>query len=497
MSAAKINQSLHLKQSQQLVMTPQLQQAIKLLQMNNLELDAFLETQLEHNPLLEKAEPERGDASIEDMAAAEDSADTIDAAFDQNWDEARTEGPGRPEGSLSDFDAGSSMAAIGKGGRLNFDDSESSFENTLSTTKTLRDHLGDQLQQEFSDPTDRRIGALLIDMLDEAGYLRVEAQELATRLGVAPARLEAVLETLRGFDPAGIFARDLADCLALQLRDRGRLDEPFRIFLQHLDLIAAHEHRKLAQLCAVNETYLRDMLTELKTLSPKPAAAFDHVVAQTAIPDALMRALPKNIGGGWRVELNTETLPRVLVNNTYYHDVLARARGEGDKNYLNAQMAEANWLVRALDQRAQTILKVSAEIVERQSAFFLYGIEYLTPMTLKDIAAAIDMHESTVSRVTTGKFIGTPRGIFELKFFFTNAIAGSDGGTHSAESVKARIKALIEVEAPDAVLSDDTIVEALKREGIEIARRTVAKYREGMNIPTSAIRKRIKKNQSA
>jgi len=318
--------------------------------------------------------------------------------------------------------------------------------------------------------------------------------DLSARLGVTPARVTTVLDRLRGFDPAGIFAHDLADCLRLQLLDAGKLDAPFAKLLDHLHLVAAHELRKLAQACAVNETYLRDMLAELKTLNPKPAAQFDHLVVQTAIPDVLMRTLPKNLGGGWRVELNTETLPRVLVNNTYYNDVLSHAKLEKDKTYLNSQMNDANWLVRALDQRAQTILKVASEIVERQNAFFLYGIEFLIPMTLKDIAEAIEMHESTVSRVTTGKFIGTPRGIFELKFFFTNAIAGSDGTAHSAESVKSRIKTLIDGEHIDSILSDDSIVEMLRKDGIEIARRTVAKYREGMGIPSSSQRRRIKQN---
>lgn len=490
--ATKINQSLNLKQAQQLVMTPQLQQAIKLLQMNNLELDQFLEEQLENNPLLEKVEAERKDASIEEMSAAEGgNEDNIDQQFDQSWGED-TGGNAPPQ--LTDFDAGSSMANVGKGGRLNFDDSETSFENTLSTTKTLREHLDDQLQQGCADETNRRIGALLIDMLDEAGYLRVDENDLATRLGVALPRLHEVLGILRGFDPTGIFARDLSDCLRLQLRDLGKLDAPFEKLLDNLHLIASHDHRKLAALCAVNETYLRDMLAELKTLNPKPAGAFDHLVVQTAIPDVLMRTLPKNLGGGWRVELNSETLPRVLINNTYYNDVLNHAKTDKDKSYLSTQMSDANWLVRALDQRAQTILKVASEIVERQNAFFLYGIEFLQPMTLRDVAEVIDMHESTVSRVTTGKFIGTPRGIFELKFFFTTAIAGSDGSTHSASSVKARIKSLIDAETIDTILSDDAIVDVLKGEGIELARRTVAKYREGLRIPSSTERRKIAKN---
>lgn len=492
MSSTKLTQSLHLKAQQQLVMTPQLQQAIKLLQMNNLELDAFIEEQIENNPLLEKVDAERSDVSVEEMAAGEQNESTAEDELNNEWVESAGETPTENPAN-NDFDAG--VARIGAGGGTSFDDPDAGFENRLRDTKTLRDHLNDQLQQSCDNPTDRRLGALLIDMLDEAGYLRVDAGDLATRLGVPFERLTQVMDILRGFDPAGIFARDLKDCLQLQLDDRGMLDAPFEKLLAHLELIATHDHRKLAGLCGVNETYLRDMLAELKTLNPKPAGPFDHLVVQTAIPDVLMKELPKNLGGGWRVELNAETLPRVLVNQTYYNDVLSHAKSDKDKNYLSTQMNDANWLTRALDQRAQTILKVASEIIERQNAFFLYGLEFLTPMTLKDIAEVINMHESTVSRVTTGKFIGTPRGIFELKFFFTTAIAGTDGTMHSAEAVKLRIKNLIDAETIDQILSDDAIADVLSKDSVDIARRTVAKYREGMNIPSSAERRKIKKNQ--
>jgi RNA polymerase sigma-54 factor len=489
--STKITQSLQLKAAQQLVMTPQLQQAIKLLQMTNQELDLYLEDQLAHNPLLEKAEPERGDASLEEMAKPEGGdGDSIDRAFDENWgDDAAPPSTQAP----SDFDAGT--ARVGAGGRSSFDSPDNPFGDTLTSERTLRDHLNDQLAQDMSDPTDRRIGALLIDMLDESGYLRVDDAELASRLGIAEDRLHAVLARLRQFDPAGIFARDLKDCLRLQLDDQNKLDEPFTKLLDHLGDIAAHDHRKLAQICGVNETFLRDMLAELKMLNPRPAGQFDHLVVQTAIPDVLMKTLPKSVGGGWRLELNSETLPRVLVNQVYFNDVLSHAKSDKDKTYLNTQMNDANWLVRALDQRAQTILKVASDIVERQNAFFLYGIEYLTPMTLKDVAETIAMHESTVSRVTTGKYIGTPRGIFELKFFFTTAIAGTDGSSHSAESVKVKIKTMIDAEDLDHVLSDDAIAEQLQKDGIDLARRTVAKYREAMHIPSSSERRKIKKNQ--
>ncbi len=465
-------------------MTPQLQQAIKLLQMSNLELDAFLDSEIEQNPLLEKIDPERSDVSLDARTEAETQAENQN---DQN---------DLPDSQqLQDFDAGSKMADIGAGGSLKFDDFDDSSDQRLQEIKTLRDHLNNQLAMSLENEQDRIIGALLIDQLDEAGYLRANVIELSERLGAPLERMRNVLKILRELDPAGVFATDLADCLSLQLEDQGKLDGPMKILIRNLDLVASRDNRKLAQICGVNDTYLAEMLLELKSLNPKPAASFDHSVIQTAVPDVLMKALPKNLGGGWRVELNNDTLPRVLVNQTYFQDVLNSTKSDKDKSYLNAKMASASWLVKSLDQRAQTILKVASAIIEEQEGFFLYGIEYLRPLTLKTIAETIAMHESTVSRVTTNKFIGTPRGIFELKFFFTTAISGMDGGqSHSAESVKSKIKGHIETEDINLILSDDDIVELLKKDGINIARRTVAKYREAMHIPSSVERRKIRKN---
>lgn len=478
-----ISQKLDLRQSQQLVMTPQLQQAIKLLQLSNVELAEFIEEELEKNPLLEKDErsEDRGSEEKPEEVERPSERDEMDKAFDT------------PDSS--DFDAGSSMADIGAGGSSRFDSMEDSFENRMSADKTLRDHLLEQLHMAFSDERDRMVGTLLIDQLDEGGYLREGRDTLIGRLGCSPERLDNVLAQLKQFDPTGVFASDLAECLTLQLQERGALDEPMQKLLQHLQMIADHDFKKLADICGVNETYLFDMIEEIKCLNPKPASEFDHLVVQTAVPDVLMKRLPKNLGGGWRVELNNETLPRVLVNQDYYMQVSQGAKDKKDREYVNNQMASANWLVRALDQRAQTILKVAGAIVEEQDAFFNYGIEFLRPLTLKDIAEQIDMHESTVSRVTTNKYIGTPRGIFELKFFFSTALVSADGVAHSAEAIKARIKSLIDAEVADNILSDDTIVDILGEEGIDVARRTVAKYREAMHIGSSVQRRKQKKSQ--
>ena len=482
----KPSQNLDLRQSQQLVMTPQLQQAIKLLQLNNVELSELVEEELSTNPLLEKDEsnPAEGDREETPETTNKDTAgDEIDEAFDGS-------------NTNDDFDPGSSMAEIGAGGNAKFENIEDSFENRMSADKTLREHLIEQLHMAFDDNRDRMIGALLIDRLDETGYLREDPAQLAETLGASEERIEKLLKDMKGFDPTGICAADLAECMALQLEERGQLDNPMRILLENLEMIAGHDFKALAEKCGVNETYLKDMIEEIRALNPKPAAEFDHLVVQTAIPDVLMKRLPKNLGGGWRVELNSETLPRVLVNNEYYTEVAKSATQKKDKEYLSTQLQNANWLVRAMDQRAQTILKVAGEIVEQQDAFFNYGIEFLKPLKLSDIAEEIDMHESTVSRVTTNKYIGTPRGIFELKYFFSTALISEDGAAHSAEAIKARIKTLIDEEDPKKILSDDKIVALLKEEGIDLARRTVAKYREAMHIGSSVQRRKEKKSRS-
>lgn len=488
-----MTQRLDLRASQNLVMTPQLQQAIKLLQMNNVELAEYLEGELAQNPLLEKADDNRP-AEGEDEAPApsgDNGPDETQAEFDEAWTGNEAETPAKAESA--DFDHGSA-SPTGAGGSTRFDNPEFSLENTVAQEKTLRDHLLEQLHMAFDDPRDRMTGALLVDMIDESGYLRSDPAELAERLALSPERLGRLLGRMKQFDPTGIFAHDLAECLALQLEEKGQLDAPMKVMLANLPLLASRDTGKLAALCGVNETYLQDMIDDIRALNPRPASRFEHFVVQTVVPDVIMKRLPKDVGGGWRVELNSDTLPRVLVNQEYFTQVSSRAKDKGDRKYLDEQMNSANWLIRALDQRAKTILKVAAEIIEAQDAFFLYGVEYLVPLTLKDIAVKIDMHESTVSRVTANKYIGTPRGIFELKYFFTTALTSADGTTHSAEAVRARIKGMIEAEKPDDVLSDDTIVEILQKDGIDIARRTVAKYREAMNIPSSVQRRRIKKS---
>ncbi len=475
---SNISQKLNITQSQNLVMTPQLQQAIKLLQLNNIELGEFIEEELEKNPLLEKDESTQEEK--QEAATNEEGKDEIETAFET------------PDSS--DFDAGSSMSSAGSGGDLKFENSEDSFENRMSAEKSLREHLTTQLNMAFSDDRDLIIGALLIDLLDESGYLREDPQILIDRLGCSSERIEKLLSRMKQFSPTGIFARNLSECLALQLEEQGNLDAPMKIFLENISMLGDYDFKGLAEKCGVNDTYLMDMVEEIKRLNPKPAAEFDHLVVQTAIPDVLMKRMPKNLGGGWRVEINSETLPKVLVNQEYYTQISHGSSSKEDRKYITTQLSSANWLVRAMDQRAQTILKVASELVEQQEAFFDYGIEFLTPLTLNDIAQKIEMHESTVSRVTTNKYIGTPRGIFELKFFFSSGLTAEDGSTHSSEAIRARIKSLIDGEDPKKILSDDKIVSILKGENIDIARRTIAKYRETMHIGSSVQRRKQKKS---
>jgi RNA polymerase sigma-54 factor len=488
-----MSQRLDLRQSQNLVMTPQLQQAIKLLQMSNVELSEYLEEELEKNPLLEKAEPEGTPADNEPAPEieAKNERDDVEQNFDEGW--TGNESGVQQQSGTPDYESNNTMSGVGAGGNRNFDDPELSLENTLAQTTTLRSHLLEQLYMDIEDPRDRMIGGILIDMLDDAGYLRASTEELTARLGGSGERIQNLIGRMKTYDPAGIFAESLAECLALQLEDQGKLDAPMKILLRHLNLIADHDHARLMQLCGVNETYLHDMIAEIKSLNPRPASAFDHLIVQTIVPDVIMKPIPKSEGGGWRVELNNDTLPRVLINQQYFTEITARAKDKKDREYITGQMHSASWLTKALDQRAKTILKVSAEIIEQQDAFFLFGIEFLRPLTLKDIAEKIGMHESTVSRVTSNKYIGTPRGLFELKYFFSTALISADGTSHSAESIKMRIKSMIDAENPDAVLSDDAIVDTLRKEGIDLARRTVAKYRDMLNIPSSVQRRKQKK----
>ena len=504
-----LTQRLQIRQSQALVMTPQLMQAIKLLQLSNLDLVAYVEAELERNPLLDRsveddspaAQP--GGAEPSDKPPAEDESwsggdgvpggngaeDRLDSGPDEGFAD---DGEPRPPRAAETPAGYSEWAGVGSGGR---DDSEYNLEAFVSAETTLADWLREQLMLAVADPVQRMIGQYLIDLVDEAGYLTSDLETVAEKLGTGVKQVEAVLAVLQSFDPPGICARDLAECLALQLRERDRLDPAMQALITRLDLLAKRDFAALKKICGVGDEDLADMMAEIRRLNPKPGLAFDSAVVQPIVPDVFVRPGPD---GGWIIELNSDTLPKVLVNQSYYAEVSATAKRDTDKTYLAECLQSATWLVRALDQRARTILKVANEIVRQQDGFFAHGVEHLRPLNLKTVAEAISMHESTVSRVTANKYMATSRGIFELKYFFTSAIAASHGGeAHSAEAVRHRIKQLIDTETAADVLSDDTIVEKLREAGIDIARRTVAKYREAMRIPSSVQRRREKQAAAA
>jgi RNA polymerase sigma-54 factor len=473
-----LTQRLDLRQSQALVMTPQLQQAIKLLQLSNLELAVFVEAELAENPLLERddrpADPSAETAPAEPAPAqgAEDS--------DLWHEKAGAEGDGKLD-LAGDPEAWRSRTAASDGDLPGLD-------QTLVRPETLRDHLLAQLSVELHEPADRVIGAHLIELVDESGYLAGDLEGVARILDCSRERVEETLKRLQRFDPPGVFARTLAECLSLQLIERNRFDPAMQRLVENLPLLASRDAAQLMRVCGVDAEDLSLMIAELKALDPKPGLVFDQTEAQPLVPDIFLQPHPD---GGWAVELNSDTLPRVLVNNRYYAEVRRGARGKDERDYLAERYQSANWLVKALHQRATTILKVAREIVRQQDGFLRRGIQHLRPLVLRDIAQEISMHESTVSRVTSNKYMMTPRGIFELKYFFTSAIASSGNGAAavSAEAVRFRIKALIDAEA-DNVLSDDRIVAILVEDGIDIARRTVAKYREAMHIPSSVQRRR-------
>jgi RNA polymerase sigma-54 factor len=491
-------------------MTPQLMQAIKLLQLSNLDLVAYVEAELERNPMLERdaeseaAPDQKNGAQAPDEApaeaeawngnAAEPSADTKQTGPDTALDDTSPDDtePGRAR-TAADTPAGySEWAGVGSGGR---DDGDYNLEAFVSAETTLADWLREQLTLAIFDPPRRMIGQYLIDLVDEAGYLTGDLAAAAEKLGTTIAEIESVLAVLQTFDPPGVCARDLAECLAIQLRELNHYDPAMQALITRLDLLARRDFAALKKLCGVGEEDLADMIAEIRNLNPKPGLAFGSAVVQPIVPDVFVRSGPD---GGWIIELNSDTLPKVLVNQTYYAEVSATARRDTDKSYLTDCLQNATWLVRALDQRARTILKVANEIVRQQDAFFARGVQHLRPLNLKTVAEAISMHESTVSRVTANKYMATNRGIFELKYFFTSAIAASHGGeAHSAEAVRHRIKQMIDAESAIDVLSDDTIVEKLREAGIEIARRTVAKYREAMRIPSSVQRRREKQGAAA
>jgi RNA polymerase sigma-54 factor len=475
---------LDLRQSQSLVMTPQLQQAIKLLALSNLELDAYLAEALEGNPLLDTASgdsegagddaPEMDVAPVEaasldaDQALSSDTGTTDDLDVDLNAESFH-------------HDSASDSVGLSEG-------SEGiDFDSFAGEADGLYEHLLAQVGERFSG-LEALIAEQLIALIDEAGYLRADLAELAQRLGVPLALVESVLAGVQCFDPSGVGGRDLAECIAIQAREADRYDPAMATMIAHLDLVAKGAFPQLKRICGVDDEDLADMIRELRGYDPKPGLRFGGTATQAVVPDLYVRQTAK----GWAVEINSGTLPRLLVNRRYYSE-LAQGAAAKSKAWLSEQLAGANWLVRALDQRQRTIVKVASAIVKQQEGFFLHGVAHMRPLTLRQVAEDIGMHESTVSRVTSNKYLSCARGLFELKYFFSSGISATQGdGAVSAEAVKSRIKAMIEAEDAKAILSDETIAQKLSAEGHDIARRTVVKYREAMGYGSSVQRRRQK-----
>jgi RNA polymerase sigma-54 factor len=483
----RIGPSLILASRQTLAMTPQLQQAIKLLQFSHLELAAFIQQELEKNPLLSEGSADEGPLTENETPVLEAPTDTAEALAaaapaladaDERW-------------TREHADRGGDGSATRSGPR---EDAPDALDFVSEKPRSLATHVLEQIEILFSDAGERRIALKLAEGLDEAGYCRLEAPAVAEAVGVDPKAVDAVWDRLRQIEPAGLFARTLAECLGAQLAERDRLDPAMKALLDNLDLVAAGELGQLRRRCGVDDEDLRDMLAELRTLDPRPGQAFDFEPLQPVAPDLFLRPArdPETGEEGWHIELNTDALPKVLVDRNYHATLMKGARAKSERDFVAERFQSANWLVKTLEQRATTILKVAREIVRQQDGFFRHGVSALKPLVLRDIAIATELHESTVSRVTSNKYIATPRGIFELKYFFTSALpARTPGVVVSSESVRSRIRHLVSGENAHQPLSDDRIVDLLKSEGVEIARRTVAKYREAMRIPSSAERRRL------
>ncbi|MCX7899769.1 MAG: RNA polymerase factor sigma-54, partial [Methylocystis sp.] len=475
-----ISTKLMMRQGQALVMTPQLLQAIKLLQFSSIELSAFINDELERNPLLEAQEHEPGEvaggdggeeagAGVDadpqegDWARAELATDAASLFSELGADltnDFERETALAPPGAALEGTGLSALSWTGAAGGSVRDGEAPNLEAYVAAAPNLHDHLAAQLALAVPDPMERLIGRAVIDAIDDAGYLREDILEIADRLGAPVEAAQKVLGLIQSFDPSGVGARDLAECLAIQLKERDRFDPAMQIFVANLPLVAKRDVAQLSRLCGVDAEDIADMAQELRRLDPKPGRAFGGAPIQPLVADVIVRAAPD---GSWQVELNSDALPRILVNNHYAARVSAAAKGEADKSFISNCLQTANWLTKSLDQRGRTVLKVASEIVRRQDAFLAHGVAHLRPLNLRTIADAIGMHESTVSRVTSNKYMMTPRGVFELKYFFSASISTMNGGeAHSAEAVRFRIKQMIERESLDDILSDDAIVARLK-----------------------------------
>ncbi|HEX2794903.1 MAG TPA: RNA polymerase factor sigma-54 [Croceicoccus sp.] len=486
---------LDLRQTQSLVMTPQLQQAIRLLALSNLELESFIAEAVADNPLVEV---DGGGGEIETVPLAGD-ADPVTADMGTGEGEAALDIAG--EMLDRDFDTGSYQGASSGTGAAPSDDFDP-IERASDSAETLADHLHAQIGSAGGTIDEQFVARQIVDQLDEAGYLTVSLNEIADLLGISVAEAEAGLRLVQTLDPTGVGARDLAECIALQAIEADRYDPCMKALIGHLDLVARGNMAQLKRLCRVDDEDLADMIAELRSYDPKPGCRIGGDAAPPVVPDVFVRPAGRGEAAGWHIALNRDTLPRLVVDREYYTTIRKGCgKDRASRGWLGEKLADANWLLKALDQRQKTILKVAREIVRRQEGFFYRGVSALVPLTLREVAETVGMHESTVSRVTSNKFLHCGRGTFELKYFFSSGVARTGGerdgtpgeGGASAEAVKAAIRKLIDAEAPDDILSDDTLVDLLRNNGFSLARRTVAKYREAIGLGSSVQRRRQKK----
>ncbi|HAI2201018.1 RNA polymerase factor sigma-54 [Escherichia coli] len=476
-----MKQGLQLRLSQQLAMTPQLQQAIRLLQLSTLELQQELQQALESNPLLEQIDThEEIDTRETQDSETLDTADALEQKempeelpLDASWDTIYT--AGTPSGTSGDY----------------IDDELPVYQG--ETTQTLQDYLMWQVElTPFSD-TDRAIATSIVDAVDDTGYLTVPLEDILESMGdeeIDIDEVEAVLKRIQRFDPVGVAAKDLRDCLLIQLSQFDKttpwLEEARLIISDHLDLLANHDFRTLMRVTRLKEDVLKEAVNLIQSLDPRPGQSIQTGEPEYVIPDVLVR----KHNGHWTVELNSDSIPRLQINQ-HYASMCNNARNDGDSQFIRSNLQDAKWLIKSLESRNDTLLRVSSCIVEQQQAFFEQGEEYMKPMVLADIAQAVEMHESTISRVTTQKYLHSPRGIFELKYFFSSHVNTEGGGEASSTAIRALVKKLIAAENPAKPLSDSKLTSLLSEQGIMVARRTVAKYRESLSIPPSNQRKQL------
>ena len=480
---------LQLRQSQQMAMTPQLQQSLKMLQMNSVDLMQAVMEEIEQNPLL----------SIEESGEAQQNEPENELASSNESGEVAELSGALPEQQDSAVDAWEGGGEEAQPYHVRDNDDDSDFINqTVAKPQSLREHLEQQIGLDFEDAAERLIALQLLDYIEPSGYLSPEYVAVSKQLGCTEEALEKVIRELQRMDPLGIFARNLAECLTIQLRERDRLDPAMQSMMDNLELIAQADFKKLSKLCGVNEEDIREMCHELRNLNPKPAQHFEHSTTENWQPDVLVRRTGG--GSGYRVELNPDTMPRVLFHRSYYAEISSKTKDKTERKTLTEYAQSANWLVRSLEQRAQSILKVASEIVMMQEEFLEKGVYYLKPMTLKAVAERVELHESTVGRVVNGKDMSTPKGVFEFRYFFSSAVGAGDatnGEDLSSRAIKQIIKELIDGESANNILSDDAITGIIKEKGMEVARRTVAKYRESLGISSSSERRRAKKIHAA